>query len=182
MIHDSLCDMSSTLIFSNSVCCCEQIAKARAEGYANGYKDAMQVMAEQSGMRLSRKARDTQRKAVSKTLPRSGTKNRLLWDMFCTHADTGLTDDEIEVKTGWTHQSASAHRNLLMTRGLLTDSGQRRKNRRGLDCIVWTPLSPASKEPDDRPHADSDHVRPRPDNPGCPNCGQAHYIDDCRAS
>jgi hypothetical protein len=124
------------------------------DGYTNGYKDgwtdATKVAAKQAGMRLSSRSTDTQRNAVNITLPRSGTKNAHLYDLFCQAGDDGLTDDEIETVTGWSHQSASASRNLLMNRGLLTDSGERRKNRRGLDVIVWKVLSPPSKETNDR--------------------------------
>lgn len=118
--------------------------------YARGYQDALDLIAAQNGMRLSRKATDTQRNAVNLTLPRSGSKGAALWEWFVDAGSHGLTDDEIEVKTGWTHQSASAMRNGLMHRGLLKDSGRRRKNRRGLDCIVWVRVSPASKDADDR--------------------------------
>jgi hypothetical protein len=121
-----------------------------SEEYQRGWTDCQNLIAKQKGLRLSRKATDTQRNAVNLTLPRSGTKGAALWEWFMDAGDFGLTDDEVERKTGWTHQSASAMRNGLMHRGLLKDSGQRRKNRRGLDCIVWVRVSPSSKDADDR--------------------------------
>ena len=118
--------------------------------YNQGWSDCTAMIAEQKGMRLSRRPTDTQREAVKATLPRSGTKGLALWLTFVDRGDAGMTDDEIELTFGWTHQSASAARNGLMNRGLLKDSGQRRKNRRGLYVIVWKAVSPSSKEPDDR--------------------------------
>lgn len=141
-----------------------------ARGYAQGYQDALDLIAAQNGMRLSRKATDTQRNAVNLTLPRSGTKSAAVWDLFVDAGDLGLTDDEIERTTGWTHQSASAIRNGLMHRGLLKDSGQRRKNRRGLDCIVWMRVSPSSKDADDR-SSNPVPVPPPDAGPACPDCG-----------
>ena len=138
------------------------------DGYKEGWKEATAVAAEQAGMRLSRKATDTQRNAVNLTVPRSGTKLRHIWDLFVDHGDNGLTDDEIEHLTGYTHQSASGARNMLMTRGLLKDSGLRRKNRRGLAVIVWIPLSPPSKEPD---------VRSSTDDSGHDDPGRLHQRD-----
>lgn len=152
----------------------EQQSLDWAAGYEQGYADALALVASQKGMRLSRKPTDTQRNAVNLTLPRSGTKGSLLWSLFCEHGDHGLTDDEVERLTGWTHQSASAMRNGLMTRGLLKDSGQRRKNRRGLDCIVWVRVSP--------PRLDADDSKPDPvpvaalsesDLGNCLECGSA---------
>ena len=46
-------------------------------------------------------------------------------------------DDEIEVLTGLTHQTASATRNSLMRDGLIVVSGDARTNRRGNASIVW---------------------------------------------
>jgi len=122
-----------------------------AAGYKQGWDDCQKAVAAQQGMRLSRDATDTQRNAVNVTMPRSGTKGAALWELFLdANKVTGLTDDEIERKTGWSHQSASAARNALMRRGLLKDSGKRRNNRRGLPCIVWVRVSPERSEPDDR--------------------------------
>lgn len=132
------------------------VEEARAEGYDEGWKACQATLAAQQGMRLSRKATDTQRAAVKATLPRSGTKGHTLWELFIMAGTSGLTDDDVERKTGWTHQSASAARNMLMMKGLVRDSGKRRKNRRGLDCIIWE-RCPSSKETDDRttPHDSS---------------------------
>lgn len=80
---------------------------------------------------------DTQRIAARIALPRSGSKRRELYDMFLRRGASGMTDDEIEHLTGWSHQSASAARNKLMNDGFLVDTGQRRRTRRGTVAIVW---------------------------------------------
>jgi hypothetical protein len=49
----------------------------------------------------------------------------------------GLTDDELEIHMKRAHQSVSATRNTLMRKGVITDSGLRRKTRYGNDAIVW---------------------------------------------
>lgn len=128
MNHDKLCperDNQGVLFCST----CDLIADVR--------QDERYLLASQPGMRLSARARDTSRAAVTATLPKSGSKMRLIYTLIYERGEHGLTDDEIEVLTGMTHQSASAARNNLMQRGLVTDSGQRRKNRRGLNAIVW---------------------------------------------
>jgi predicted transcriptional regulator len=49
----------------------------------------------------------------------------------------GLTDDEIERLTGYTHQSASSSRNSLMNDGFVYASTVRRRTRQGQKAIVW---------------------------------------------
>jgi len=49
----------------------------------------------------------------------------------------GLCDHELEEKTGWLHQSASAARNTLMKDGWIVDSGQRRNTPQNNPAIVW---------------------------------------------
>lgn len=49
----------------------------------------------------------------------------------------GFTDDELEMKTGRTHQSVSAARNTLFRKGLIHPTGERRSTRSGNDAIVW---------------------------------------------
>lgn len=153
----------------------EQNSLDWAAGYEQGYADALALVASQKGARLSRKPTDTQRKAVNALMPRSGTKGAALWELFVEVDYLGLTDDEIERMTGWTHQSASAMRNSLMTRGLLKDSGQRRKNRRGLDCIVWVRVSPSSKDDDGRKPDPVPVPADRPHGDGLPNANSCAY-------
>jgi len=87
-------------------------------------------------VRLSANARDTSRDAARKAVLKAGTRRKEIFDLIAGH-EFGLTDDDIEVLTGLTHQSASGLRNSLMRDGLVVDSEMRRKNRRGNSSIVW---------------------------------------------
>lgn len=51
--------------------------------------------------------------------------------------DGPMTDDELEVDLGLTHQSVSAARRNGVIRGLIYDTGLKRKTRSGNDAIVW---------------------------------------------
>ena len=86
-------------------------------------------------VRLSKHATDTQRTAASRALPKSGTRRREI--LYLIDSKQGLTDDELEEITGWSHQATSASRNSLMRDGFITDSGERRVNRHGNPAIVW---------------------------------------------
>jgi len=70
---------------------------------------------------------------------RSSLQERLLY-LFTQAPDGGFTDDELEVKTGLSHQSVSASRNTLMHKGYVVDSGSKRRTRSGNRAIVyiWT--------------------------------------------
>lgn len=149
MTHDPLC-VKSFDRYSMKGCECDLIAYVR--------EDERQQLASINSIRLSKKATDTQKKAATLTLPRTGTRLNEIYNHIIE--SNGLTDFQIEEITGLAHQSASAARNTLMQRGLVTDSGQRRKNRRGHDAIVWIAVprdrssndrsSPANSSPDDR--------------------------------
>lgn len=84
---------------------------------------------------LTSRPTDTQREAASKAVLKAGTRRKEILDLIVAHE--GLTDDDIERLTGWSHQSASASRNSLMRDGFIMDSGQRRRNRQGNLSIVW---------------------------------------------
>lgn len=49
----------------------------------------------------------------------------------------GRTCDEVEEVTGLRHQTASARVNELMTKGVIWDTGVRRKTRSGRNAAVW---------------------------------------------
>jgi len=90
---------------------------------------------------VGRNAPDTS-KAVSDKI-KSGSLQGLMLERFMFRAQyvgidgAGMTDDELEVFFGRTHQSVSACRNTLMRKGYLVDSGKRRKTRSGNQAIVW---------------------------------------------
>jgi len=114
---------------------------------------------------MRRSPSDTQQAMVAKYLPRAGTKRALIYDLIIEH--DGLTDDEIEVITGFLHQSASATRNSLMNDGWIKDSGERRKNRNGNMAIVWvnddSPLTEGTPKSEHHDSPMDSPARPDPD-------------------
>jgi hypothetical protein len=52
-------------------------------------------------------------------------------------ADRGLTDDDLEVITGWRHQTVSARRRELVLKELVKDTGRRRYTTSGRPATVW---------------------------------------------
>lgn len=85
---------------------------------------------------LTSRPTDTQAGAARKAVLKVGTRRKEIHDLI-VNSPNGMTDDEIEIATGYTHQSASGTRNSLMRDGFIWDSGERRKNRRGNLSIVW---------------------------------------------
>lgn len=125
LVHDSLCYEKHV---KDNCYVCEFINEVR--------EDERNRLAGVSKVMLSTNARDTSRSAAEKALPRSGTRRKEIFDLIAER-QFGLTDDEIEVLTGLTHQTASATRNSLMRDGLIVASGGARTNRRGNASIVW---------------------------------------------
>jgi hypothetical protein len=123
--HDPLCDQPDA---AGQCYVCDFIYKIRA--------DERQRISRMAKVRLARNAQDTSIEAARKAVLKSGTRRKEIFDLIAER-EFGLTDDEIEVLTGLTHQSASGLRNSLMRDGLIVDSGERRKNRRGNSSIVW---------------------------------------------
>lgn len=58
----------------------------------------------------------------------------------------GVTDDEIEMRTGLQGNTVRPRRLELITRGLVHDSGHRRKIRTGKFATVWTASRPEQFE------------------------------------
>jgi hypothetical protein len=65
-------------------------------------------------------------------------------------AERPRTCDEI-VSLGFAHQSASAAINWLMRKGMIVDSGERRKTRMGRRAIVWRMTEEGTPAPRPRP-------------------------------
>ena len=84
--------------------------------------------------RVRKDAPETSKAIVDKI--RTGSLQDRLLTQFRWSA-LGWTDDELEQRTGRSHQSVSATRNTLMRKGYVVDSGNRRKTRSGNDAIVW---------------------------------------------
>jgi hypothetical protein len=54
------------------------------------------------------------------------------------------TDDELEQRSGNSHQTISSARNWLVEAGWVQDSGKRRNTRSGRQAVVWE-LTPAGQ-------------------------------------
>lgn len=157
--HHRLCPHAGTDVdtYAFEVCICKELMEA----YTEGYEAACKVAASQNGVRLSKKAQRTSRAAAEGLLPRSGTKLSAIYALIVDTPD-GVTDDDLERYTGWPHQTVSSSRNVLMGRGLVKDAGVTRKNRRGLEAIVWVKSHPASQGTDDRDMATHGSDTPAP--------------------
>jgi hypothetical protein len=95
---------------------------------------------ETNGVRVSARHPDTSLNAARKAFPKSGTKKKLIYDLIVESGIFGMCDHELEIKTGFRHESTSASRNYLMKDGWITDSGQRRETPQGNPAIVWVAL------------------------------------------
>lgn len=94
---------------------------------------------------VGRRHPDTSRAAAERALPRTGSKRRRT--LHIIEERGGVTCDEIEWLTGWTHQSASPIFTGLRDDGWIQDSGERRVVRAsGNDAIVWTLTNAARTE------------------------------------
>lgn len=81
---------------------------------------------------------DTSRDAAdSHTTPELARLEAVVLDAIRASGQTGMTDDEIEVATKLSHQTASARRRGLVLRGFVMDSDRRRDTRSGRAATVW---------------------------------------------
>lgn len=129
---------------SDAIC-----GQREADAYKKGWEDATRFAAEQAKPLLRRDAMDTSRKAVQRNADIIKGTQATVYALI-KNSRNGLTDFELESTTGIVHQSVSAARRALVLAGLVTDSGERRKNLRGNDAAVWVLASPSRLEPDDR--------------------------------
>lgn len=79
---------------------------------------------------------DTSVKMAARKIGKTGTQRQLIYSLALGSVE-GVTDDEIEQRLGFLHQSASAARNSLMNDGWLYDTGIRRRTRSGEEAIAW---------------------------------------------
>lgn len=78
----------------------------------------------------------TAKQAAERALPRTGSKRRRTVEMIAARG--GLSCDEVEHLTGWSHQSASPIFTGLRDDGWIADTGERRAVRSsGNPAIVW---------------------------------------------
>jgi hypothetical protein len=69
--------------------------------------------------------------------PHAGTLRAEVLSLIRDWGKFGRTDDEIEMKLGLRHQTASARRRELVLAGLIVDSGRKRATRSGRMAVVW---------------------------------------------
>lgn len=88
----------------------------------------------------------TSKAAALAALPDLGRLEGLV--LACiVNASDGMTDDEIEVALGRSHQSASARRRGLVQKKLVADSGRTRPTRSGRHAVVWVRAAIAPAPP-----------------------------------
>jgi hypothetical protein len=92
---------------------------------------------ESNSVRVSARHPDTSHIAGARALPKSGTKKKLIYDLIVGAGSNGMCDHELEIQTGFRHESVSATRNYLMNDGWIVDSGKRRQTPQGNPAIVW---------------------------------------------
>ena len=80
---------------------------------------------------------DTSKAAAISMLETAKTDAAKIWRLIAWSGSHGMTDDEIEVSLGMRHQTASARRRGLVIKGLVADSGLRRRTRSGRKAAVW---------------------------------------------
>lgn len=98
-------------------------------------------LANRDSVAVAASAQETSRVAAERFLPMSGTVKRQCYELILFAGERGMTDDELELATELSHQTISACRRSLVLHELVRDSGERRKNRRNLDVIVWKCLN-----------------------------------------
>lgn len=79
---------------------------------------------------------DTSEAAARSVEPTAGSKRGTVLGLLRTFPE-GLTDEQIEVATGWRHQTVSARRRELVIGGFVEDSGLRRKTSSGREAAIW---------------------------------------------
>ncbi len=79
----------------------------------------------------------TSLEAFRKVLPKSQTDRARIFTYIKRWGDYGRTCQEVELKSGWPHQSVSARICELRKQKLIVDSGMKRKTLSGRNAIVW---------------------------------------------
>lgn len=122
-------------MYENSVEC--EHGEPRGENYCPFCRRKNRPAIDRDVVLVGKNSPKTSKAAATKALPGSGTKRRIIFDMIVDSGMFGVCDHEIEQRTNWLHQSASAARNSLMKDGWIIDSGIRRKTPQGNDAIAW---------------------------------------------
>lgn len=83
------------------------------------------------------KSSDTSKAAASSVIDQLGNLERNVYDAIRGAGSRGMTTDEVEVRTGLSHQTASARVNQLAKRGVIELSKERRPTRSGRSAGVY---------------------------------------------
>lgn len=75
--------------------------------------------------------------AAASVVPHLGQLQSMVFGYLHARGPIGATDDEVEQVLGLSHQTASASRRELVTKGLAEDSGGTRPTRSGRQATVW---------------------------------------------
>lgn len=81
---------------------------------------------------------DTSREAAESIALSLHPLQQKVYSALLAAGASGMTDDELEVVVGVSHQTVSARRRELVLAGRLRDSGVRRATRSGRHAVVWT--------------------------------------------
>jgi predicted ArsR family transcriptional regulator len=69
---------------------------------------------------------------------KSNRYRQMIYEQICLQGTNGMTCDEIEVRLGIRHQTASCFISVLKDKGMIVASGQTRPARSGRNVTVWT--------------------------------------------
>ena len=79
----------------------------------------------------------TSREAADAIAPKLGRLQALVLGAIKSTGNDGLTADETATRLGMQRWSCQPRTSELQARGLIVDSGKRRKNETGKNAIVW---------------------------------------------
>jgi len=83
---------------------------------------------------------DTAHAAATRAAPGSGKKRQQVYAAIRHGGPGGRTDEQIQIELGMNPSTQRPRRVELVEKGLVADSGQRRKTTSGRMAIVWVTL------------------------------------------
>lgn len=81
---------------------------------------------------------DTSRASAAQIAPKFSARLRSMLEIFSRHASYGLTDEEGQASLDMEGNSYRPARVTLASKGMISDSGLRRKTKSGRSAAVWT--------------------------------------------
>ena len=86
---------------------------------------------------IARNAQQTSIDAAHNAYPKSGTMRLNIYEYIVRQGLRGATDQEIQKNLQLSGDTVRPSRITLQKDGLVIESGDRRKNANGNECIVW---------------------------------------------